>query len=439
MLFRKPLHELFQKKINCENVTTLTRTLFSKKSKKVTKEYIDTEKAHAAHIYEPLPVVIDRGEGCNVWDVEGKMYLDFLAGYATLNTGHCHPKIVNKMKEQASKLHHTCRAFYNSVLPSFSECVTGMFNYEKVIPMNTGVEGGETAIKIARRWGYLRKKIPENEAIVIMAENNFWGRTMSAISSSTNPIMYQHFGPFMPGFAIIPFNNIKALEEALCNPNVCAFMVEPIQGEGGVNVPCDTYLSAVRKLCSEKNVLWIADEVQTGLGRTGYLLACDHECVRPDLLIIGKGLAGGIVPMSAVLGNGETMHLMTPGTHGSTFGGNPLACSLAMTTLEVIKEEKLIENAKNMGQKFRCELQCRLPKDIVPIVRGRGLLNAIQINPAYGNALNICMQLKDKGLLTKNMDSCTIRFTPPLTIDECQLREAIQIISDVIHSLKPVC
>ncbi|KAK9508364.1 hypothetical protein O3M35_005946 [Rhynocoris fuscipes] len=271
-----------------------------------------------------------------------------------------------------------------------------------------------------------------------MAENNFWGRTLTAVSTSTNPVMYKSMGPYMPGFALIPFNNICALEEALCNANVCAFMVEPIQGEAGVIVPSENYLREVRRICTERNVLWIADEVQTGLGRTGELLACDHECVRPDLLILGKGLAGGFIPMSAVLGTEEAMHVMTPGTHGSTYGGNPLACALAMTTLDVIKEENLVENAKNLGAKFRNELQCRLPKDVVTEIRGKGLLNALEFNPVYGSAKEISLKLKDAGVLAKYCSDTTIRFTPPLVISETELMQGVQIISDVIHTLKPV-
>ncbi|XP_014241014.1 ornithine aminotransferase, mitochondrial [Cimex lectularius] len=419
-----------------KNGTPNLKTSFVSRRTQSCDRYMALEKKHCANIYDSMKVVICRGQGTKVWDVDGNEYLDFLAGYAAVNTGHCHPKILQCLREQAGTLTHTSRAVYNSELPQFAEYITRYFNYDKVIPMNTGVEGGDTAIKIARRWGYLTKGIPENQAIVVMVTSNFWGRSLAALSSSTNPAVYEHFGPFMPGFGLVPFNNIEALEEAFCNPNVCAFMVEPILGEGGVVVPCDRYLAQVRSLCTEKNVLWIADEVQTGLGRTGQLLAVDHDCVRPDILILGKGLAGGFLPMSAVLANDDVMCHMTPGVHGSTFGGNPLASKVAVKTLEVIQEECLAENAKKMGERFREDLVCKVPKDVVTQIRGRGLMNAISVNTECGKASEFTARMRALGLMAKANDDVTIRLTPPLTITEEEICKAVDIIAEVVHSMK---
>jgi len=372
--------------------------------------------------------------GVYVWDVDGNRYYDFLSAYSAVNQGHCHPKILAAFKKQAEILTLTSRAFYNDVLGEFEQYGCEVFGYDKMLPMNAGVEGGETAIKLARRWAYNVKGTPKNEAIVLFAENNFWGRTLSAVSSSTDPSCYEGFGPYMPNFKIIPYNDLKALEEACKDERVCAFMVEPIQGEAGVFVPDDGYLSGIRKICTKNNVLWIADEVQTGLGRTGKLLACDHENVRPDILILGKALAGGFYPVSAVLANEKYMNVFTPGTHGSTFGGNPLGARIALTALKVLIEEGMIENAARMGELLRNELN-RLPKDIVKIVRGKGLLHAIVIDPKY-DAWEICLHLRDHGLLAKPTHGDKIRFAPPLNITKDQMLECCSIISKVVNAIK---
>lgn len=344
------------------------------------KEVFAREEKYGAHNYHPLPVALNRGEGVFVWDVEGDRYFDFLSAYSAVNQGHGHPKIVSALIEQSKRLALTSRAFYSDVLGEYEEYITKFFKYDKVLPMNTGVEGGETACKLARKWGYMKKGIPKNQAKIIFAKNNFWGRTMSAISASTDPSSYDGFGPFMPGFEIIDYNDASALENALKDPNVCAFMVEPIQGEAGVVVPDPGYLTKVRQLCTKYNVLFIADEVQTGLARTGKMLAVDHENVRPDILILGKALSGGIYPVSAVLCDDEIMLCIKPGEHGSTYGGNPLGSKVAMAALQVLVDENLAQNAENMGNILRKELS-KLPKDVVSVVRGKGLLNAIVINP----------------------------------------------------------
>uniref|UniRef100_A0A0A9XHY6 Ornithine aminotransferase n=1 Tax=Lygus hesperus TaxID=30085 RepID=A0A0A9XHY6_LYGHE len=406
----------------------------SKSAGSKSEALMEMEKKFAARIYDPIPVVIAEGKGCIVKDADGARYLDFLGGYASVNTGHCHPKIVAAVQNQVMKLHQVSRAFYNSELPVFAEYITRYFNYDRVIPMNTGVEGGDTAIKMARKWGYLSKGIPENQAIVVFPIGNFWGRSTSAISTSNNPTSFEHYGPYMPGFGLVPYDNVCALEEVLQNKNVCAYMMEPIQGEGGVIVPSDGYLKEVRRLCSKYNVLFIADEVQTGLGRTGALLACDHECVRPDILVLGKGLAGAVTPMSAVLANEEIMCHMTPGSHGSTYGGNPFACALARKTLEVILEECLIENARKMGEKLRAELKCKLPKVMVPAIRGKGLMNAIEIHPDFASAHDLCLRMKECGLLAKSATGQSIRLTPPLVITEEEMEEGIEIITKAVHS-----
>lgn len=398
------------------------------------KDLIGLEDKYGAHNYHPLPVVIARGEGCNVWDVEGKMYYDFLSGYSSVNQGHCHPRIIAALIEQAKVLTLTSRAFYSNQLGVYEKYITELFNYDKVCPMNTGVEAGETAIKMARRWGYEVKKIPENQAKVIFVDGNFWGRTLSAVSSSTDPASFTNYGPFMPGFYTIPYNNLKALEEKLKDPTVCAFMVEPIQGEAGIVIPDEGYLKEVRRLCTKYNVLWIADEVQTGLGRTGKLLAVDHENVRPDILVLGKALSGGTIPVSAVLANDNVMGVITPGTHGSTYGGNPLGCAVAVEALKVMVEENLAENADKMGKIFRRELE-KLMKTtkVFKTVRGRGLLNAIVINDDI-NPWEFCLRLRDNGIITKNVHGPIIRLACPLVINEDQLMECIKIFEKTVDS-----
>jgi len=397
------------------------------------------ENDFGAHNYHPLPVVLERGEGVYVWDCEGKKYFDFLSAYSAVNQGHCHPKIINALINQSKKLTLTSRAFYNSALGPYEKFICELFDYDKVLPMNTGVEGGETANKLARKWGYLKKGIPENKARIIFAKGNFWGRTLAAISSSDDPLSFKDFGPYMPGYDLIPYNNLEALEKELKDFNVAAFMVEPIQGEAGVVVPDKGYLEGVRRLCDKYNVLFIADEVQTGIGRTGKLLASDYENAKPDILILGKALSGGVFPVSAVLANNEVMMCIKPGEHGSTFGGNPLACAVAKAALEVIIEEDLAENAYNLGEYFREELN-KFIKDssIVKLVRGKGLLNAIVINDTEesNTAWNICLEMKNNGLLAKPTHGNIIRFAPPLTITKNQLDDCIKIIIDTLKGYK---
>jgi ornithine--oxo-acid transaminase len=390
--------------------------------------YLETESLYGAHNYHPLPVVLERGEAVYLYDVDGKRYFDFLSGYSAVNQGHCHPKIIAALVEQAQKLTLTSRAFHNNLLGEYSQYITQYFGYDKVLPMNTGVEGGETAIKLARRWAYTKKGVPENQAKVIFAEGNFWGRTLAAISSSTDPSSYQGFGPYMPGFELVPYNNLSALETALQDPNVAAFMVEPIQGEAGVVLPDDGYLKGVRALCDKYNVLFIADEIQTGLARTGKMLACDHEGVRPDILILGKALSGGTMPVSAVLADDSVMMNIHPGEHGSTYGGNPLACAVAMKSLAVLKEEGMAENAEAMGQILRSELQ-KLQSPYITTIRGRGLLNAIVIqHPNPDASWDFCLALMENGLLAKPTHGDKIRFAPPLIINKDQILEAVDII-----------
>ncbi|MWN78427.1 ornithine--oxo-acid transaminase [Labilibaculum sp. A4] len=392
------------------------------------KDYMEKESKFGAHNYHPLPVVLERGEGVYVWDTDGKRYFDFLSAYSAVNQGHCHPKIVNALIEQAQKLTLTSRAFYSNNLGKYEEFVTKYFGYDKVLPMNTGAEADETALKLVRRWGYDVKGIPDNEAKIIVCDGNFHGRTITIISMSTDPDSYKGFGPFTPGFVVIPYNDIEALEKELKDPNVCAFLVEPIQGEAGVYVPEDGFLKKASDLCKANNVLFVADEVQTGIARTGKLLAVDHEGVRPDVLILGKAISGGVVPVSAVLADDEIMLCIKPGEHGSTFGGNPIACEVAMAALTVVKEEKLAENAEAMGKIFREELQA-VKSDMIELVRGKGLLNAVVIKPKGGKtAWDVCMRLRDNGMLAKPTHGHIIRFAPPLTINEEQLREAIDII-----------
>ncbi|XP_070541596.1 ornithine aminotransferase, mitochondrial-like [Ptychodera flava] len=392
------------------------------------------EDKYGAQNYAPIPVAISKGEGVFVWDVDGKRYYDFLSAYSAVNQGHCHPKIVKALQQQASKLTLTSRAFYNDVLGEYEEYVTELFGYDRVLPMNTGVEGGETACKLARKWAYNVKNIPKNQAKIVFAANNFWGRTLAAVSSSTDPSAYNHYGPYMPGFEIVPYNDVNALEKVTNDPNVCAFMVEPIQGEAGVVVPDPGYLKSVRDICTKNNVLFIADEVQTGLSRTGKRLCVDHESVRPDIVILGKALSGGLYPISAVLCDDEIMLTIRPGEHGSTYGGNPLACKVAIAALEVLEEEKLAENAEKLGHILRDELG-KLDKSIVTTVRGKGMLNAIVIKETQDvNAWKVCLRLRDNGLLCKPTHEDIIRFAPPLTMTEEQLEECVHIISDAIMS-----
>ena len=401
---------------------------------KLASEYIKLEEKYGAHNYHPLPVVLKKGQGIFVWDVEGKKYYDFLSAYSAVNQGHCHPKIINALNEQAEQLTLTSRAFYNNVLGEYEKYITNYFGYDKVLPMNTGVEGGETANKLARKWGYLKKNIKENQARIIFAKGNFWGRTLAAISSSDDPLSYEGFGPYMPGYDLVPYNDLQSLEKELKDPNVCAFMVEPIQGEAGVIVPDEGYLKGVRDLCDKYNVLFIADEVQTGIGRTGKLLACDHENIRPDILILGKALSGGVFPVSAVLANNDVMMCIKPGEHGSTFGGNPLACKVAIAALDVVKDERLSDNAKKLGEIFRSELM-KINSEMITKVRGKGLLNAIVIKEKNGkNAWDVCLRLRDNGLLAKPTHGDIIRFAPPLIINKDQLIDCISIIQKTIQS-----
>ena len=391
-------------------------------------KYLALEEKYGAHNYHPLPVVLERGEGVYLYDVDGKKYFDFLSGYSAVNQGHCHPAIIEALQKQASKLTLTSRAFHNNLLGEYEKYITDYFGYDKVLPMNTGVEGGETAIKLARRWGYNVKGIAENKAKIIFAEGNFWGRTLAAISSSTDPSSFKGFGPYMPGFGIVPYNDLVALEEALKDKEVAAFMVEPIQGEAGVVIPDDGYLKAVRDLCNKYQVLFIADEIQTGLARTGKMLACDHENVKPDILILGKALSGGTLPISAVLASNEIMMQIKPGEHGSTYGGNPLACAVAIKSLEVLKTEKMAENAEKMGERLRAGL-ANLNSPFITTIRGKGLLNAIVIKHENPDASwDLCLHLKDLGLLAKPTHGDKIRFAPPLIITEKQIDEAVAII-----------
>jgi ornithine--oxo-acid transaminase len=400
-----------------------------------TTHFLHLEEKYGAHNYHPLPVVLDKGEGVFVWDVEGKRYYDFLSGYSAVNQGHCHPRIIKALIAQAQKLTLTSRAFHSDLLGEYAQFITQYFGYDKVLPMNTGVEGGETAVKLARRWAYSKKGVPENKAKIIFAEGNFWGRTLAAISSSTDPSSYKGFGPFVPGFELVPYNDLAALEKALQDPHVAAFMVEPIQGEAGVVVPTEGYLKGVRELCTLHNVLFIADEIQTGLARTGKMLACDHENVRPDILVLGKALSGGTMPVSAVLADDEIMLTIQPGEHGSTYGGNPLACAVAMESLKVLREEKMAENAEAMGELFRTELAA-LQSPLIKTIRGKGLLNAIVINhPDPGAAWNICLSLKELGLLAKPTHGDKIRFAPPLLITAAQIKECVQIIAAALKEV----
>ena len=396
---------------------------------------IDLEYKFGAHNYHPLPVVLNEGKGVFVWDVEGRKYYDFLSAYSAVNQGHCHPEIIKALIDQSKKLTLTSRAFHNNILGKYEKYITKLFGYDKVLPMNTGVEGGETAVKLARKWAYEVKKVPVNKAKIIFVEGNFWGRTLGAISSSTDPSSTTGFGPFMPGYEIIPYNDIQALENALKDKNVAAFMLEPIQGDAGVVVPDDDYLLKAYNLCKKSNVLFIADEVQTGIGRTGKMLCCDHHSFKPDILILGKALSGGVFPVSAILASNEIMLTIKPGEHGSTFGGNPLACEVAMAALEVIIKEGMIENADRLGKIFREEINKFIANSsIARLVRGKGLLNAIVINDDDDGdtAWNICMSMAEKGLLAKPTHGNIIRFAPPLVINDEQLNECLTIITTTL-------
>jgi ornithine--oxo-acid transaminase len=400
---------------------------------------IEIENEFGAHNYHPLPVVLNRGKGVHVWDLEGKKYYDFLSAYSAVNQGHCHPKIIKALVDQSSKLTLTSRAFHNDVLGQYEKFITSFFGYDKVLPMNTGVEGGETAVKLARKWGYEVKKIPKDAAKIVFVEGNFWGRTLGAISSSTDSSSTNGFGPFMPGYEIIPYNDIDALKASLSDPNVAAFMVEPIQGEAGVVVPSDDYLISAYNLCKEKNVLFIADEVQTGIGRTGKMLCCDHHGFKPDILILGKALSGGVFPVSAILSSNEIMLTIKPGEHGSTFGGNPLGCQVAIAALEVVRDEGLVQNAEYLGGIFRDKINKYIEtSNIARIVRGKGLLNAIVINDSEDSdtALNICKSMCSKGLLAKPTHGNIIRFAPPLIITEDQLLSALSIIKETLKEFE---
>ncbi len=397
------------------------------------KEAIALEKKFGATNYAPLEVVISQAEGVYVEDPEGIKYMDFLSAYSAVNQGHRHPKIIDALVQQAQRVTLTSRAFYNDQLGPYEKYITSFFGYDRVLPMNTGVEAGETAVKLARRWGYRVKGIPENKARIVFVQGNFWGRTTSAISSSTDPSSFQDFGPFMPGFDIIPYDDIPALEKALAAPDVAGFMFEPIQGEAGVVVPQEGYLKAVREICTKHRVLMMADEVQTGLGRTGKRLACDHEEVRPDILILGKALSGGVLPVSAVLADDEIMLTIGPGEHGSTFGGNPLGCAVAMASLQVLKEEKLAENAEELGSYLRSELR-KIDSPLIRIIRGKGLLNAIVIEEnAQVTAAQICYGFKHRGLLAKPTHGHIIRLAPPLVINKAQIDQALDAIRDTFR------
>jgi ornithine--oxo-acid transaminase len=396
----------------------------------LTRTYLELEERHGAHNYHPLPVVLNRGAGVYVWDVDGRRYFDCLSGYSAVNQGHCHPRIVSALIEQAGQLTLTSRAFHSDVLGEYAQYITGYFGYDKVLPMNTGVEAVETAIKLCRRWGYQVKGIPENKARIVVCANNFHGRTTTVISFSTDPDTNRDFGPYAPGFVVIPYDDTEALAGALEDPHVAGFLVEPIQGEAGVVLPQEGYLRTARQYCREAGVLFIADEIQTGLGRTGRMLACDHEDVRPDILILGKALSGGVLPVSAVLADDEIMLTIRPGEHGSTYGGNPLACKVAIAALQVLKDERLTENARDMGELFRQELR-QLHSPYIGQVRGKGLLNALVIeHPRADAAWELCLALKDNGLLAKPTHGDKIRLAPPLVITRAEILECVEIVRD---------
>ncbi len=401
----------------------------------LSQKYLEREERYSAHNYHPLPVMLTRGEGVYVWDVDDKKYYDFLSGYSAVNQGHCHPKIIDAFIQQSQRLTLTSRAFHSDLLGEYAEYITKLFGYDKVLPMNTGVEAVETALKLARRWAYEIKGVESNKAKIIVCEQNFHGRTLNVVSFSTDPTAKHNFGPFMPGYEVIPYNDIPALERALQDKDVAGFLVEPIQGEAGVMVPDEGYLSKAAALCREARVLFIADEIQTGLARTGKMLACDHENVHADILILGKALSGGTMPVSAVLANDEIMLTIKPGEHGSTYGGNPLACKVAIAALQVLKDEKMAENAAIQGQYLRDQILA-LNNPNISLVRGKGLLNAIVIeHPDKDAAWDLCLKLKENGLLAKPTHGDKIRFAPPLIITSQQINECVQIIS---HSLQTI-
>ncbi len=400
------------------------------------KDYMAKEDKFGAHNYHPLPVVLAKGNGIYVWDVEGKKYFDFLSAYSAVNQGHCHPKITKALTDQANTLALTSRAFYNNILGDWEEYMTRLFGYDKMLPMNSGAEADETALKLTRKWAYKVKGIPANEAKIIVCDGNFHGRTITIVSMSSDPDAYNHYGPYTPGFIHIPFNDTERLEQELQNPNVAGFLVEPIQAEAGVFVPDEGYLKKAAELCKKYNVLFIADEVQTGLGRTGKLLACDHENVRPDILILGKAVSGGVYPVSCVLADDEIMLTIKPGEHGSTYGGNPIAARVAMAAIDVILDEKLVENSNRMGEIFRREMKS-VESKMIEIVRGKGLLNAIAVKPNNGKtAWDVCLRLKENGLIAKPTHEHIIRFTPPLIITEPEMMEAIEIIKRTFHEFE---
>ena len=401
----------------------------------LSREYLELEEKYGAHNYHPLPVVLNRGAGVYVWDVDDKRYFDCLSGYSAVNQGHCHPRIVAALADQASRLTLTSRAFHSDLLGEYARFIAGYFGYDKVLPMNTGVEAVETAIKLCRRWGYQVKGIPDNKAKIVVCAGNFHGRTSTVISFSTDPESNRQFGPYAPGFAIIPFNDVPALQQALEDPEIAGFLVEPIQGEAGVVVPDDGYLQAAGRLCREARVLFIADEIQTGLGRTGRMLACDHEAVRPDMLILGKALSGGMLPVSAVLADDEIMLTIGPGEHGSTYGGSPLACRVAIESLQVLRDERLADNARELGDLFREELRA-LRSPHIQLVRGKGLLNAIVIDHRRPDAAwDLCLALKENGLLAKPTHGDKIRLAPPLVITREEVLECVSIIRESLGVL----
>ncbi len=407
--------------------------------KRTAEELIALEHRHGAHNYHPLPVVLSRGKGVKLWDVAGKEYYDFLAAYSAVNQGHCHPAIIGALTGQAQKLTLTSRAFYNDILGPYEEYITRFFGYDRVLPMNTGVEGGETAVKLCRKWAYDVKGVAEDKAVMIFVEGNFWGRTLGAISASTDPTSTTGFGPFMPGYKVIPYNDLDALETALEDPNVAGFMVEPIQGEAGVVVPNEGYLRKAYEMCRAKKVLFVADEVQTGIARTGKLICCEHEGFKPDILILGKALSGGVFPVSAVLAGNEVMLTIKPGEHGSTFGGNPLGCAVAMAALEVVKNEDLAENAEKLGKVFRSRMEDLCNRyELFSLVRGKGLLNAVVINdtPDSSTAWDFCLAMAENSLLAKPTHGNIIRFAPPLVITEEELHECCDIIERTLASFK---
>ena len=405
------------------------------------RDLMQLEDKFGAHNYHPLPVVLSRGSGVYVWDVEGERYFDFLSAYSAINQGHCHPRIISALKRQAEKLTLTSRAFYNEMLGQYEEYMSSYFGYDKILPMNTGVEAVETAMKLCRKWAYEVKGVAENQAKIVFASGNFHGRTLGVISASTDPDSTTGFGPYIPGLQVIDYNNLSALEDALKDPNMAGFIVEPIQGEAGVVVPDDGYLRSCSQMCKENNVLFVADEVQTGIARTGRLLCCDHEDIRPDMVILGKALSGGVFPVSAVLADDEIMLTIKPGEHGSTYGGNSLACAVAMEAMEVVRDENLAENAERLGRLFRSQMQELVDRNgLITLVRGKGLLNAIVINdtPDSKTAWNLCLALKDNGLLAKPTHGNIVRFAPPLVMTEEQLLECCSIIKKTIEQFDPI-